>query len=447
LGLSCTMSIWSSARSGRNQLIACTVLGLWGSLSANAEAESHSTLDGVVGWRVDRASLGVCAELADGASYGYGLSKFRSVNVAQFGVQGETALSTHWRGNASILYGYVANGHVVDSGLSDLNSNPFNARSWAYATCCTPKSCVVEPPCDCECPDLTYRSLALTTARLRGATWDVLASATYDFRPCEDWRLGLGVTWELNWQRFRYDQSIWGPIVATLTGADCLSTLGANFITTDLDGTEHFALGGPNVLATVIGNTPIPGTSKGTGCLALGYCFNGNTYRSSWNMGMGAAEINWAVTRHWDVNLLYRIGFGAYSGKFETLDGVNGENTSCDLCPAFLAICGTDLNDLDVSATAFQPSTMRIRAPAFGQEVRLTGTYSCCCWNAGIDVAYYSRRTMSCTDVDPCRSCASICNGGLDVGSSSVRPIWANATLARASWNSVQVQLFAGWFF
>jgi hypothetical protein len=408
--------------------------------------EMHA-VDGVVGWRVDRASLGVCGALSDRASFGYGLAKFRQVNIAEFGVRAEAQLTNHWRGNVAIAYGYVANGHVTDSGLCDMNSNPFNSRSWSYTSCCTPCSCQVDPKCSCSCTDLTPRALALTTARLRGNTWDLLATATYDFRPIEGWRLGLGMNWEYNWQRYRLDQAIWGPLGGSLVGVDCFGQLGPDFVVQEPGDERHYALTTPLQVTHEIAGTSVPGNPSGGGCLALGYCFNGTTYRASWNMGMASAQLDWQMEPHWEWTLLYRIGFGAYTGKFETLGGANSESCSCDLCPSFLEICGSDLAHLKVTPVSFTPSTMRASAAAFGQDVRLLTTWRCDFWRFGADFTYLSRRTMSCTDIEPCVSCTSICNGALEEGGSQSHPIWSDATLSRASWNSWQVHLFAGYAF
>jgi hypothetical protein len=413
-------------------------------IGSSLESFEFKALDGVVGWRVDRASIGVCAALSDGQSYGFGLAKFRQVNVAQFGARAEAQLSTHWRGNAALTYGYIANGHVVDSGLCDMNSNPFNARSYSYTECCTPCSCQVDPTCECSCRELTPRALALTTARLRGGAWDWLLGATFEFRPCDDWKLGLGVNWEFDWQRYRFDQSIWGPMAGSIVGVDCLGPLSSTFVVTDPEGFEHYALTTPLQVAHSIADTLVGPSARGGGCLALGYCFNGSTYRASWNMAMGSLELDWQMTPSWEWQAIYRIGFGAYRGKFETLGGVGGESCSCELCPKFEEICGADLADLDIGPASFTPSTMRIQAAAFGQDFTLLTRWRLEDWRFGIDFTYLSRRTMNCTDIDPCRSCTEICNGALDLGGSSKRPIWADATLNRASWNSFQVNLHAG---
>jgi hypothetical protein len=74
---------------------------------------------------------------------------------------------------------------------------------------------------------------------------------------------------------------------------------------------------------------------------------------------------------------------------------------------------------------------MLVDAPCQGQQVVLALDWGHCAWRCGLQLGWNLRWVDSCHGLDPCSACVDVC---LDTQSQA--PLWSNAVLTRARWES-----------
>ncbi|MFZ4098873.1 MAG: hypothetical protein ACOYKZ_00900 [Chlamydiia bacterium] len=462
--------------------MAAACIGLIGSASGQA-FEFREVAIGT-GYRQDASSLSICSTLSDPDFFGYGKMRARNVRIWEIGIGAAASITDHAYARASIAYGFVLGGKVVDSGIADISSDPFNAVIGEYyGTCCSVCPPCTDPgPCSCDCDGAVYRHTVPVTATVKGNTFDFDLAFGFEFRACSDMIIAPVIGYQFNQQRQRWDQSIWGPIslavnplsnsggnlgnIGSLCGYDVPYDLDSEGLITQDDGIYYGdldALNNPEVLGyALIGNARLNSTI-GTGetavttengllgpqCVGFGDCFNGTVYRARWNGPYIGIDLGWEFTSNWRAAASYALHFSHYNGEFTTFGGNQGSQCDCNFCPQWLEICGAPANDLTLTPIGFAPSQMAFATWGIGQEVNLATDYRCGQWAIGFALGYQYRQVSHCIPSDPCGSCVEVCNGSLGghyvnpnaavlsvVPDNGTSPIWQFANMQRARWSS-----------
>jgi hypothetical protein len=384
-----------------------------------------------LGYRRDHASFGVVATLSDPAYNGFGLSRYRGLQIAEIGFQAEAGLTPRFLLRGEVKAGAVLTGKLEDSGVADISSDPFNAHTADFYGLC-------QAPCDdsgcrCLCPDLLQSNLVPTSAHVKGFVWDINLALGAVFRPDPSWSVVPLVGWQWNAQNYRWTHSSWGPLETSSLGSPC-STPNPAF-----SGLLAISPCNEGLLECLTDGSNLP-----LGCLSFADCFNSSRYKAQWNTAEIGLEVNWAVCEQWHLSALYAFHFGAYYGRFETLGGECCECDPCSACPQFYDVCGSSLSAPQV--IGFVPSSMRVHAPAVGQEVILAADWGgISSWHLGLQASFQTRRvSSSCPDIEPCESCGEVCNAARQDGASKLTPVWQDAVLERARWGTFDILLTIG---
>ena len=442
--------------------MAAACIGLIGSASGQA-FEFREVAIGT-GYRQDSDSISLCATLSDPSFFGFGKMKARNVRIWEIGIGAAGSITDHVYARGSLAYGYILGGQVGDTGVADINSDPFNAvLGELYGRCCVSCPCPDPGPCSCDCAGSEYRHTVPVSACVRGNTFDIDLAFGFEFRPCNDMVIAPVIGYQLNNQRQRWDQSIWGPLNLGFNAIRCgfdPDNLQAMTLSQGIYYVDGIADGyqpqGYVVLPATIGpTTGGEGADWGTTltsnlgpqCVTFGNCFDGTVYRARWSGPYVGLDFGWALTDNWRVAAAYALHVSHYSGKFTTFGGFNGGQCDCDLCPQFTSICGSNPSALSVGLLGFQPSEMRFGSWGIGQEANLATDYRCGQWAIGLSLGYQYRQSKHCTPSDPCSNCTEVCNGSLSahfvndtstvvVPKNVVAPIWQDAALQKARWSS-----------
>lgn len=384
-----------------------------------------------LGYRRDHASFGVVATLSDPAYQGFGLSRYRGLQIAEVGFQLEAGLTPRFLVRGEIKAGAILAGKLEDSGVADLNSNPFNAiTADFYGLCQEPCE---DAGCRCLCPDLPLAPLVPTSGRVKGFVWDINLALGAVFRPDPSWSLVPLVGWQWNAQHYRWSHSSWGPLATGSLESPCTTP------SPPLSGLLAVSPCNVGLLDCLTDDSVRP-----LGCLSFADCLDSTRYRAQWNTGEVGLEVNWAVCEQWHLSALYAFHFGAYTGRFETLGGECCESPPCSACPQFYEACGSSLLPPDV--IGFVPSSMKVHAPAVGQEVIVAadwgGLHN---WHVGAQMSFQTRRvTSSCPGIEPCESCGQVCNAARQDAGTTLTPVWQDAVLERARWGTFDILFTVG---
>jgi hypothetical protein len=381
-----------------------------------------------IGYRQDHASFDAGAILANGRQSGLGQTRYRHVQIGEIGLQGELGLTSRFIARGELKFGVIFHGDLQDSGLADWTSNPCNWQTAALYGLCN--SCPCEP-CRPWCEDYPLATLVPSQAKVRGTTWDLTLALGAVFVPCELWTLVPFAGYEFNQQRFRWRDSVWGPLSLAHMGSLCRND-SAEIHTTPCCEALLFEPCQTGCCSSL---------SDPFDCVGFANCFDGTVYRARWSTGLLGLELNWDPAPRWHLSGSYAFAYGHYSGLFTTEDA-SGISGSCGCCPTSTPSCADPAASIPMD---WASASLHASLPAIGSELQLAADWGCCSnWLVGLQLGWNFRRALHCAALDPCASCLTVCD---PLVLNRTHPIWRDAILRKARWMSFEVLFTAGYAF
>lgn len=465
--------------------------------------ELRSELDLATGYRNDNARFGICSTLSDPRFFGYGLAKFRNINMWEVQLTGVGAITDNAYFRGLVGYATVLGGKYHDSGVFDILSDPFNATLGEnYYACCVGCGCEDKcPPCTCECADKTYRRTVEAKASLSGSAWDASIALGYMFHASEEFGVAPVVGWSFNQQRYKTFNGSFGPLQmqylpyacnsdgdfytnnapifggvasdAAFAGAYSVPNV-TSLIVNDINLTSagpltEFSAGGPGAWL-LTGKNIESNTTAGCdlACTYFGQCPNNNSYRARWNGPFIGLDFLWTPSQDWNVTFGYELHYQHLSGRFDSLGGGNCCDgvCSCDFCPKFSTVNALWTEDGETNlwdkCQGFCPASITWSSNGWGQVFSGAINYQCNQnWQAGIALRYTMANANGCDTIDPCSSCCEVLNGaalwsdalanqqvpGYIAVREEVAPVWSDASFQKARWRSFSAQVSVGYLF
>jgi len=426
------------------------------------------------GYRQDSASFSICSTLSNPAIFGFGKMRARQVHIWEIGAFASYRFTEDVSLMADVNWGQVLGGRIRDSGVADINSNPWNAViGGIYASCC---DCGCKPDlCQCTCPDKFPGRLTPVQAGLTGNVWDVKVALDYAYYLTEDFSVTPMIGYAFNQQRYKYRNASWGPVQLALqlyscdevtkgASANIIGQLpsGADIAVHEIEAIwDNDIIGLPAATPYLVGEGDdlatygYPVNDARLQCVQIANCFDGTAYRANWNGGFIGLNFGYHMADNWNLSLQYNFYLQNYSGRFSTFGGERNSPCDCNQCLDFfvvgkdyLAPGKTSAAGVDLPRQGFAGSEMRFGGWAYGQELSLASEWRCNDWVAGIFGAVGYRYAPGCKEVSPCASCTFIENGGLRPdGGGDINPVWSNATAQGARWNSFQINANVAYLF
>jgi len=443
------------------------IISFFNGLTAN----DNGNIGLFTGYRQDSANLSICSSLSDPAAYGFGKLKARNVHIWEIGAVADYNFTEHATILGSISWGEVLGGKLKDSGVADLNGNPWNVVIGDdYSACCCPP-CAQQAPCDCGCDGQEFRPLTPVTARLSGNVWDANIGLSYQFNASENFAIMPSIGYAFNRQSYTYRQAQWGPIHMSYQPFPCTiddddiayihvanadieggtAPVGIAAYKDDMPYHEYvLPFGATYYWMSETDPVTAPVASATTTCLSIGNCFDGSNYRARWSGGFLGLDLVFAWQKV-NFSLGYRAYLQNYSGRFKT-----GGACACNSCLSFYEAGKEWQNPPDgswdeiISYSQQLPkkqlavdSEMRFSSWAYGQSLNVAADWYCGPVNMGLyfDIGY--RTAPGCTEVSPCASCEFVVNPALKEDVTAQYPIWSNATKRNARWNYLRAGIFA----
>jgi len=428
------------------------------------------------GYRQDSASFSICSTLSDPATFGFGKMRARQVHIWEIGAVANYRFTEDVGLAVNVSWGKVLGGRVRDSGVADINSDPWNAViGGLYASCC---DCSCKPDlCQCTCPDKFPRVLTPVQAGLTGNVWDVDIVLDYSYFLTENFSVTPMIGYAFNQQRYKFRNASWGPVQLALQFAACEDLVKGRQplkVGEEVDpGIDIAAIlielpwdndvvGLTSAAPYVVGDADLnildyqyPLRGSIPECVQIASCFDGTAYRANWNGGVIGLNFGYIVTNDWHLTLQYNFYLQNYSGKFSTFGGDRNSPCDCNQCLSafvvgkeYLATGKTSPSGADLPRQGFANSEMRFGGWAYGQELALASQWRCNDWVASIVGSVGYRYAPGCKEVSPCASCNFIENGGLRPdGGGDINPVWSDATAQGARWNSFQINANVAYLF
>jgi len=466
--------------------------------------ELRSELDLATGYRNDNARFGICSTLSDPRFFGYGLAKFRNINMWEVQLTGVGAITDNAYFRGLVGYATVLGGKYRDSGVFDILSDPFNATLGEdYYTCCAGCKCDDKcPPCSCECADKTYHRTVEAKASLSGSAWDASIALGYMFHASEEFGVAPVIGWSFNQQRYKTFNGSFGPIPLQYFPYSCRSNDPDNpfydthapifgGVAADASFAGAYGLGnsssqGPTDLnVTSDAGLDVLFSAQGAAwllegknaesqytagcdmpCISFGQCPNNNSYRARWNGPFIGLDFLWTPSQDWNVTLGYELHYQHLSGRFDSIGGGNCCDgvCSCESCPTFSTVNALFSFDgegnLWDQCQRFCPASITWSSNGWGQVFSGAINYQCNQnWQAGIALRYTMANANGCDTIDPCSSCCEVLNGaalwpeniqpggGVLAVVEEAAPVWSDASFQKARWRSFSAQVSVGYLF
>lgn len=432
------------------------------------------------GYRLDNAKVGLCATLSDPNYYGYGLARFKSINMWEIQLNGIGAITDNFYIRGMADYAVVLGGKYRDTGVFDMLSDPYNATLGAnYYTCC---GCVCEecPPCNCDCGDKVYRQTVASRGALKGQAWDAATAIGYMFHLSDEFGMGPALGWSFNQQKYRTTEGAFGPLQLQYRAVPCAPDFyvdnlflisgtpeGSSLFIGELTAeSQQQCQADPDFIRNILGENPCSDVSVGceAPCMGFGFCANDTIYRARWNGPFLGLDFFWRITQRWTMLFGYEIHLQRLNGKIITLGG--DDCCACDCCPSFLDSRASYLNQtvdevlsskaIPGECVSFCPACITWNKWGWGQVFYANASYMCNDnWYVGLMADFTMASVNGCAAVDPCESCCTVYNGAArdpvttaaTLGAVGDNPVWSAATFQKARWNSFVAKVSVGYLF
>ncbi len=432
-----------------------------------AAANISATISGISvfsNYRQDSGSFTLCSTLSDGQSIGYGKLRVRQAHICQLGLAVQAELTSRLSLELSADWGSVLGGNIRDSGVSDIISNPWNAVSEDYASCCL-CSCKVDT-CDCDCQGIPSRSMVPVNAALGGNVWDVTVELDYHFNLSDQTKLYPTCGLAFNHQRSKLKHSTWGPIRTEITPVSCEVKspfdLGFQKATEsddllvkvkNTDGSERYLLLDSITYAQEVAGSffpVIPLTElENVSCVQFGSCFDSSVYKVGWNGIFAGLGMRHSWNKRFSFDLLYKLYLQMCNGSYTTFGGRQLKGCIANNCPQF--VVNDHLFQADpasnVTRRSFAPDDIHFSSLSYGQDIFASADVSCDDLKFGIFGLLGYRYAPGCKSITPCQSCNTIVNGGLAINGNTELPIWSDATTRSIRWSTLSVGVFARYLY